>query len=332
MKFSDYMSNWLYGKNGYYSKYREIGKKGDFYTAVSSSQFFGGSIANLIIHLIKTNKLPENVSICEIGAHKGYLTADIIQFIWTLEPHLLKTLKFTIIERFEHLRNHQAQYLKESFGDEVQVDILESLDNYKVKESFFFANELFDAFPCELFYKGKIATVQNHKVEFKNPAPKKFKEIAENFNMDKGEIGIGYYDFALALTKSSKKFQFITFDYGDMFARSDFSIRIYKKHQVFPFFEEGLKLEELFGVSDLTYDVNFDFLKTEFAKAGIEFVEFKTQMKALVDFGIVSLLELLKKNVDEKTYQSEMNRAKVLIDPAFMGERFKMIWFQKKSD
>ena len=330
MKFSDYMSNWLYGENGYYSKYREIGKKGDFYTAVSSSQFFGGSIANLIIHLIKNKKLPENVSICEIGAHKGYLTADIIQFIWTLEPHLLKTLKFTIIERFEHLRNHQAQYLKESFGDEVQINILESLDNYKAEESFFFANELFDAFPCELFYKGKIATVHNHKVEFKNSAPKELKEIAKNFNMDKGEIGIGYYDFAFALSKSSKKFQFITFDYGDMFARSDFSIRIYQKHQVFPLFEEGLKLEELFGVSDLTYDVNFDFLKTEFIKAGIEFVEFKTQMKALVDFGIISLLELLKNNVDEKTYQSEMNRAKVLIDPAFMGERFKMIWFQKR--
>ena len=153
--------------------------------------------------------------------------------------------------------------------------------------------------------------------------------IAKYYNIDKGEIGTGYYDLALALSESSKKFQFITFDYGDMFARSDFSIRIYQKHQVFPLFEKGIKLEKLFGNSDLTYDVNFNFLKNEFSRAGIEFIEYKTQMKALIDFGIISLLEFLRQNVDEKIYQAEINHAKILIDPAFMGERFKMILFSK---
>ena len=43
-KFSDYFNAWLYSKDGYYSKYKEIGKEGDFYTSVSTSSFFGGSI------------------------------------------------------------------------------------------------------------------------------------------------------------------------------------------------------------------------------------------------------------------------------------------------
>ena len=44
IKFSSYFNNWLYGDDGYYSNYKTIGKEGDFYTAVSSSKFFGGTI------------------------------------------------------------------------------------------------------------------------------------------------------------------------------------------------------------------------------------------------------------------------------------------------
>ncbi len=38
MKFSEYMNEWLYGVDGYYRQFRDIGKDGDFYTAVSSSK------------------------------------------------------------------------------------------------------------------------------------------------------------------------------------------------------------------------------------------------------------------------------------------------------
>jgi len=32
VNFSDYMQEWLYGENGYYRRYHEIGKEGDFFT------------------------------------------------------------------------------------------------------------------------------------------------------------------------------------------------------------------------------------------------------------------------------------------------------------
>lgn len=38
-EFSSYFNDWLYGEDGYYSKYKSIGKSGDFYTAVSTSMF-----------------------------------------------------------------------------------------------------------------------------------------------------------------------------------------------------------------------------------------------------------------------------------------------------
>jgi len=61
----------------------------------------------------------------------------------------------------------------------------------------------------------------------------------------------------------------------------------------------------------------------------VQFVEFKAQMVALVDMGLLELLEMLQKNVDEKIYKQELEKAKILIMPNFLGERFKMIRFQK---
>jgi SAM-dependent MidA family methyltransferase len=52
-------------------------------------------------------------------------------------------------------------------------------------------------------------------------------------------------------------------------------------------------------------------------------------MVALVDMGILDLLEMLKENVQEKIYKQELEKAKMLIMPNFLGERFKMIRFRK---
>lgn len=59
------------------------------------------------------------------------------------------------------------------------------------------------------------------------------------------------------------------------------------------------------------------------------FVELKAQMVALVDMGILELLEILKEKVDEKLYTQELEKVKILIMPSFLGERFKMIRFRK---
>ncbi len=114
-KFSEYFNNWLYGEEGYYSKYKEIGKKGDFYTSVSTSSFFGGTIGKRVVDSIKEGTLPKNTTIIEVGAHHGYLLADIIQFIYTLNPKLLETLNFAIVERFDKLQEQQIKYLQKCF-------------------------------------------------------------------------------------------------------------------------------------------------------------------------------------------------------------------------
>ena len=331
MKFSNYMSEWLYGEDGYYATYKNIGKSGDFYTAVSTSKFFGGTIAKHIISLVDEGFLQKDAVICEIGAHHGYFLADVVEFIYTLRADLLSTLEFVIIERFDDLQTQQSNYFKESFGDVVSLKHYKSLSELKCKNAFFVANEIFDAFPCELFYKGKSARVDEHSVEF-DVENSWVEAKAKKYHKDRGEIALGYEEFAKEMAESCEKFEFMTFDYGEMSARPDFSLRVYAKHEVIPFFEEGIKRSELFAKSDITYDVTFAHVKDAYEEAGVEFVELKAQMTALVEMGILELLEMLKENVDEKIYRQELEKVKMLILPDFLGERFKMMRLRKEVE
>lgn len=332
-KFSEYFNQWLYGKNGYYAKYKAIGKKGDFYTSVSTSTFFGGTIAKRIVDLIKEGELPKNTTILEIGAHHGYLLADIIQFIYTLKPELLKTLTFAIVERFENLKEKQQTYLKESFGDAIKLVHYNDISEVKLPHAYIVANEIFDAFACELVFtkeeKLQMAYVENHKIEFKDCDDEKILEHCKKYKITKGEVSIGYEEFVNNICTNIKKFEFLTFDYGDNYPRNDFSTRVYSNHQVYPIFEENLDLENLFCKSDITYDVFFKHLEDLFKNKDINSVEYKTQMITLIEFGIIDLLEILKENSDEKTYLRESAKVKTLIEPTGMGDRFKTLIVKK---
>jgi SAM-dependent MidA family methyltransferase len=293
------MSQWLYGEDGYYSTYKNIGKDGDFYTAVSTSKFFGGCIAKHIISLVDDGFLQADASVCEIGAHHGYFLADVCEFIYTLRPELLSTLEFVIIERFDDLQIFQKNYFSESFGDVIKLTHYKSLSEMKRKNVFFIANEIFDAFPCELYYKGKTARVDEHKVEF-DVDNDWVTNKAKKYHKDRGEIAIGYEEFAKEMSEVADKFEFMSFDYGEMQARPDFSLRVYKKHEVIPFFDEDIKRDELFAKTDITYDVTFEHVKDAYEDAGVKFIELKAQMTALVNMGILDLLEMLKDKVEDK--------------------------------
>ncbi len=334
MKFSEYMAEWLYGEDGYYATYKNIGREGDFYTAVSTSKFFGGTIAKHIITLVDEGFLLPDATICEIGAHHGYFLADICEFLYTLRPALLSSFDFAIVERFDDLQRRQREYFAESFGDVVKLTHYKSLREMYVKNAFFIANEIFDAFPCELYFKGDVARVENHKVIF-DQKDDKVEQKAKKYHKDRGEIAVGYEEFACEMQGAAEQFEFMSFDYGEMQARADFSLRVYAKHKVLPFFlpeddKDYIPRREFFKKSDITYDVTFEHVKDAYIEAGVDFVEFKAQMVALVDMGLLELLEILQKNADEKIYKQELEKAKILIMPNFLGERFKMMRFRKQ--
>jgi SAM-dependent MidA family methyltransferase len=322
------MNEWLYGEAGYYRTFKDIGKGGDFYTAVSTSSFFGASIANHFYTLIKEEAFKRDGWLIEIGAHKGYLLCDMIQWLYTLDPTLVQTLKFGIVERQPHVQQEQLKYIEERFGSDIQITHFNDINRVKVDYAFVVANEIFDAFPCELIKDGEQGFVENHKVEWRE-ADKNLLEFASIHRQVKGEVAIGYEDFAQYMAKGIKLCDFVTFDYGERFVRNDFSVRVYQEHKTFPLFDEELNMEEAYQKADITYDVNFGHVIDAFEKAGFKLDKYETQARALIRFGLIDILEMFAKQTTQENYLREADKIKTLIAPTIMGDKFKMVHFQK---
>ena len=328
MTFSEYMQEWLYGEDGYYKTFKAIGKEGDFYTAVSTSAFFGASIANYLYKQISSGKLPKSIALVEIGAHQGYLMGDMIRWLYTQDESLLNSMRFIIIERQEQVIKAQKAYFIENFGDAVNIEYYQSLKELELENAFFISNEIFDAFPCDLFKDGKIAVVNEHKISWQD-AKLLDLEFAKKHRLKTGEIARGYEEFAKEVANSAKSFEFVSFDYGEKYVRNDFSIRVYSKHKTYPLFDEELILSDHYKKSDITYDVNFAHVIEAFESAGCNLVKYQTQARALVDFGIIDILFQYHQMASQAQYLAQADKVKTLIAPTIMGDRFKLVHFRK---
>jgi len=328
MRFSEYMQEWLYGDEGYYRRFRDIGKGGDFYTAVSSSAFFGASIAQMLYRKIEAGEFPRDGRLVEIGAHRGYLLADMIQWLYTCDPSLVETMHFATVERQEPVRRAQQEYFAERFGSGVRLEQFDSLDSMRVPHAFFVSNEIFDAFACELYRDGTRAEVKDHAVEWVEAEPE-LQAFAERHRLVRGEIAVGYEAFARRVAHAAERLEFVSFDYGEKYVRNDFSIRLYRKHETFPLFDESVKLEEFYRVADITYDVNFAHVIEAFEEAGMKLEGYETQARALVRFGLLEILEQYHAQARTEDYLREVDRIKTLIAPTIMGDRFKMVHFTR---
>ena len=328
MYFSAYMNAWLYGEEGYYKQFKAIGKGGDFYTAVSTSSFFGASIANHFYALLKEGIADRNGWLIEIGAHQGYLLCDMIQWLYTCDPTLVETLKFGIVERQNEVQKAQLAYIQQRFGDDIQITHFNDIADVKVDYAFVVANEIFDAFPCELLKDEKLALVQDDEIVW-DEASKETLTWAKKHHLTQGEIAVGYEAFAAQMAEGIKHCDFVTFDYGEKYVRNDFSIRVYRSHETFPLFDEDLVLAESYKKDDITYDVNFGHVSEAFVEAGFKELVYETQARALIRFGIIDILEQFSKQTTQARYASEADKIKTLIAPTMMGDRFKLIHFRK---
>ena len=328
MYFSEYMTEWLYGENGYYKTFKAIGKSGDFYTAVSASSFFGASIANYFNKLLKEGTAHRDGWLIEVGAHQGYLICDMIQWLYTCDPALVKTLKFGIVERQPEVQKAQLAYIQERFGNDIQIHHFNDMSEVEAQYAFVVANEIFDAFPCELLKDEKIAVVKNHEILWEE-APAELLNWAKTHHLKQGEVAVGYEVFAREMAKGISHCDFVTFDYGEKYVRNDFSIRVYKAHETFPLFDEDLVLSESYKKDDITYDVNFGHVSKAFTDAGFEELAYETQARALIRFGIIDILEQFSKQTTQERYAREADKIKTLISPTMMGDRFKLIHFRK---
>ncbi|EAB5422564.1 hypothetical protein EIX98_01050 [Campylobacter jejuni] len=315
MKFSDFFHAWLH--ESYYKNAVNIGKNGDFFTAVSVGNLFGTLLAKHFLNLIDKKILQPPLELVEIGANEGYLSRDFLAALLELRPEIFSQISFFIIEPHEKLRTLQKKTL-----EGVEFSHKNSLKECHFKNAFFFCNELFDSFACELIDHDKMAFVENFKLIFKNMDENLITKC-KTLNLTKGELSLELENFFKDLDQACERFIFAGFDYGT-FNAQNFSLRIYQKHEVFSPFEVSLK--DFFGKSDLTYNVNFTHLQKLIKEYDFKPLTFKKQSLALMDFGFEDLLEYTK-NKNIKTYESFLSQAKILFFN--FDEKFHFFEFQK---
>ena len=262
-------------------------------------------------------------------ANSGDMLADFAQGIFTLEPEILPNLEFIIIEPHEILRKKQIETFKNRFGDEVRVGHYENLGECSFDEIFVISNELLDAFSCEVIDGQNMLFVDSDLKFYWQKADQNLLALAKKFGIKKGEISTSYTKFALQLANAAKKVRFLSFDYGEFEPKNEFSLRVFKDHQVFSLFEIS-NLAPYFKSSDLTYSLCFKQVKEAFSLAGFLMLKFKKQNEALVcDFGVDEILSLVLEKGSKQAYENVTKQAKFLLSPEFLGEKFKFIEFLK---
>lgn len=310
-EFSSFFDSWV---REYY-KSANIGKNGDFYTAASTSVFFGGAIAQYIIKCLESGKLTLPLNIIDVGGNDGKLLKDVYDFLCALSIGVVEKSKFILVES----NRLDSTILESSF---IKVKDFSSLR--LESNCFFIANELFDAMPCELYNMGKMAFVDDdYSIVFKE-ASLEINEVAKRFDIKKGEIPLSYFRFCDVLRGLKAKFMFLTCDYGKWENVDEFSLRIFLKHKISNFFEVDLK--EYFGISDITYNVPFKVLDSAFSNIGAKKILCKRQDLALIDD--FKILDLFQQFYDDKKtlnmpYIRESNKLKTLLYN--LSENFKIV-------
>ena len=111
--FADYMDFALYHSgHGYYASGKEkIGKRGDYYTSSDVHSVFGELIARQLEQmwqLLGSNRF----TVVEIGAGKGWLCHDILNYIRNEYPEFFGKIDYKIVEISQNLIERQSNTLK----------------------------------------------------------------------------------------------------------------------------------------------------------------------------------------------------------------------------
>ena len=337
ISFRDFMDMALYYPElGYYTSPKvKIGGYGDFYTASELDRAFGELLAKQFKQIYNEKVKERPFQIVEIGAGKGYLAYDILNYLINSNPEVLKNTRYIIIEKSPYHIDIQKEILKDFENVEWIQDIIDFED--ESINGVIFSNELFDSFPVHLIRKinGKIYEVfitvddeDNVKEVLKDANEDIIRYIDElNIKILEGmqtEINLDAKDYIQKIGKKLNKGYVITIDYGYPSAelykpyRMRGTLLCYHKHKYSENFYENV------GLQDITSHVNFSALKYYGRLAGLEFLGFTDQAHFLTNLGLLDILNELQQRDDYESYE-RINRLKSLVLPKGMGEKFKVL-------
>jgi len=324
-----------HAEHGYYGPGpRRIGRKGDFYTAVSVGPLYGRLLADLARQTHAELGKPANFCVIEQAAHDGQLAEDILSS---------SNFDYLIVEPNPRYETTQRERLA-AFGN--RVSWVSALADVPARPALFVCNELPDAMPVhlvqwdgqrweELFVVAEpVKGSQLPVLGFESgpPSSSLADEIARlPRNLPPGyttEIGLAALEWMHDLAKSPFHGVIYLGDYGldhDEFyspERTAGTLRRYRQHQT-----DDQVLEDL-GECDLTTHVNFTRLIEVAEEAGARLRSYEHQGRYLGKLGLPWLATLEGKRPDATT-QAALRQFHSLTHPAMMGRSFRVVVLEK---
>lgn len=328
ISFADYMEQVLYAPGlGYYSNgSRKFGAAGDFITAPELGALFAACLSRQL-----TCWLDELPDILEIGPGSGRLAHDLLQL---LQAGDTLPRRYYLLERSADLRQRQQQLLAELPPDlQQRVHWLDQLPEQF--EGVIVANEVLDALPAHRvswqadgLHEQGVSLEQGQLVWRSRPmGDGALRDYVQQLPAAQppyvSEACLLAPAWIKSLLHSCHRAALLLIDYG--YGRPEYYhpqrdqgtlTGFYRHHRLHdPFFLPGLV--------DLTTHVDFTAVADAALDQGAQLLGYTTQAAFLLDCGLMQQLQ----GIDPHTrrYMQLAQQAQTLIEPAEMGELFKVM-------
>ena len=329
-----FLENVLFDKKkGYYSSKNPFGYRGDFLTAPGVSNLFSEIIGIWFVSSWFTLGKPKHFNIVELGPGDGSLMKTLIKTIERF-PDFTKAVNIYLYEKSSFLRKLQKKKIHSP-----KIKWIKNYHHINKGPIMFFGNEFFDSIPIKQFVNKKGLLMERYfylkenkiKETFRKASIKDSKQV-KKFKSFKNLRFIEYPKLGLKeLDKINKKILklgggILLIDYGYLVSKNKSTLQSVIKHK-------KNNLYKNLGKADITYLVNFDFLKEYFTKNNLKLKKVVTQKFFLEKMGIMERANTLSRNMSFKEQSNLYLRLKRLLDLRLMGKLFKVIFaYNYESD
>lgn len=342
LSFEQYMDMALYAPGlGYYSAgARKFGADGDFTTAPEVSGLFGACVARQCAEVLGALG---GGTILEIGAGSGRLAADVLLRLETLGQ--LPT-QYLILDISADLRERQRLRLAQDVPH--LLDRVRWLDQ-PPDETFagvVIANEVLDALPVTRFrWHGDRVEVLGVVIDAgrlawaARPASTAMAENCRRLAIAGGAWDDGYVSeycprltaWTHDVTRSLRAGAALWFDYG--LPRSQYYLAERHDGTLMCHFRHRAHGDPLLypGLQDITAWVDYTLLAEASRAAGFALSGFTTQSYFLAGLGVDQEMQRFA-GADADQFARLANQARRLMLPGEMGERFKVMAWQRGMD
>jgi|SRR5579884_1743962 len=322
---------------GYYTSPGEkIGPRGDYYTSSSVHPIFGELLAKQLHQMLRmVGEGESGYTLVEMGAGKGTLSLDILNYLRKEAPTFFDRLQYIIIEKSPAFKAKQRERLEALFPDHVRWE--EAIPDRLI--GVLFSNELIDAMPVHRLRMNQQTAQEiyvdwrdDHFVETLGPlsTPRLldyFKRVEVEFDRPTEiEINLQAIDWMHQIGRSLATGFVVTIDYGYPAEvlytprRPKGTFLCYYKHTTHenPY--------EHVGEQDMTAHVDFTSLAKAGEEVGLSVIGFTDQTHFLMGLGIAQKMEPYAMEMDRSEEAKRQFLAmKQLMAPDRMGRVFKIL-------